>query len=575
MAQKRKKTAGETLRLLSDQAIGEGTPTTADGLGFRNYSKILASVAMETPGPFTVGIFGEWGTGKTSLMRMVEEYLSTEKNVITVWFNAWRFESEEQPIVPLVATIVREIERNKTFLSTLADGGKSLLRGLRAVAYGFSAKSKVKIPGFAEIEASFVAKDMIDRSESIAPDPLLERSIFFEAFQQLSRAQIPDSTRVVVLIDDLDRCFPDKAIKLLESIKLVLGQPGFIFFLGVARRVLEGYLHYRYEKEYGITGFDGYAYLDKIVQLPFHIPPHRNRMPTFWDSVIFRLGTADRRSFKELVPILNLVSGSNPRSAIRFVNNLLVDRAIFRAIAGDKAFKEMPIEFFAVSRSLEQRWLSMFSLLSRSNEICDKVASWMPDQLPKVESLDSPELKEVAGLLRIDQELIGLLATQYGIRWLSEHDRRSATIDFLQEERSEAEDVHSEVDNKYDVIVVSSSKDGDAARQVRAVLDELGLKVFNMRPMFAEETIISVLESGIAFSRAMVVLLGKSSSEWQTLMFQVGKAQGQNKIVIPVLLPGAEAESLPYNLNQIRSLKIESISKSSLHPIVKLVLKEN
>jgi len=285
MTRKSPKEEVEELALLSDQPIGEGTSTAADGLGFKMYSRVLAETAIQTPGPFTVGVFGEWGTGKTSLMRLVEDHLSTRKNVITVWFNAWRFESEEQPIVPLVATIVREIERNKDFLATLTDHGRSFLRGLRAVAYGFSAKSTVKVSGFAEIEASFVAKDMIERSENIAPDPLLDRSIFFEAFQQLSKARIPDAARVVVLIDDLDRCFPDRAIKLLESIKLVLAQPGFIFFLGVARRVIEGYLQHRYEKDYGISGFEGYAYLDKIVQLPFHIPPHRKRISTFWTAL--------------------------------------------------------------------------------------------------------------------------------------------------------------------------------------------------------------------------------------------------------------------------------------------------
>ena len=282
MAKKKPVVQAQPLALLNDQPVGEGTPSSADGLGFSEYARVLAEVALQTPGPFTIGIFGDWGTGKTSLLRLTEEHLSEKKNVITVWFNAWRFEGEEQPIVPLVATIVGEIERNKDFLSRLADGGESLLRGLRAVAYGFSAKSKVKIPGFAEIEAAFVAKDMIDRSDNLTPDPLLNRSIFFEAFEQLSKARVPDDTRVVVLIDDLDRCFPDRAIRLLESIKLVLAQPGFIFFMGVARRVLEGYLQHRYAKDYGISGFEGQAYLDKIVQLPFHIPPHRNRMSTFW-----------------------------------------------------------------------------------------------------------------------------------------------------------------------------------------------------------------------------------------------------------------------------------------------------
>ncbi len=434
---KSKKKVVGGLRLLSDQPIVEGPPSESDGLGFREYAQVLGEAGIQTPGPFTVGIFGEWGTGKTSLLRIVEEYLRPTPNVITVWFNAWRYESEEQPIVPLVATIVKEIERNRTFCDRLADGGKSLLRGLRAVAYGFSANSKLKIPGFAEIEASFVAKDMIDHAEDISPDPLLDRSIFFEAFQQLSSLKMPDDTRIVVLIDDLDRCFPDKAIKLLESIKLVLAQAGFIFYLAVARKVIEGYLHHRYEKEFGITEFDGHDYLDKIVQLPFHIPPHENRMENFWNSIVKRLDLRDQADFKELVPIIGLASGSNPRSAVRFVNNLLVDRAIFKATAGEGTREDMPIPFFAVSRSIQQRWPPMFSLLSHSEGLCQDVAGWMYDGLPTDIPPDRLKLIKAADILRMSPELTRLLKSKFGMSWLKNHKRRRATIDFLQSQHTD------------------------------------------------------------------------------------------------------------------------------------------
>ncbi|MCX6828636.1 MAG: P-loop NTPase fold protein [candidate division Zixibacteria bacterium] len=572
MAKKASDDAVEALALLSDQPIGEGTPTTADGLGFKMYSRVLAEVAIQTPGPFTVGVFGEWGTGKTSLMRLVEEYLATRKNVITVWFNAWRFESDEQPIVPLVATIVREIERNKDFLATLEDGGRTFLRSLRAVAYGFSAKSKVKIPGFAEIEASFVAKDMIERSEAIAPDPLLDRSIFFDAFQQLSRARVPSKTRVVVLIDDLDRCFPDRAIKLLESIKLVLAQPGFIFFLGVARRVIEGYLQHRYEKEYGISGFEGYAYLDKIVQLPFHIPPHRNRMSTFWDSVMSRLTAGDRKSFKELVPIIDVASGSNPRTAVRFVNNLLVDRAIFRATAGDEAFREMPVSFFAVSRSMQQRWPAMYVALARSDEICQKVAQWLSIGIPEVDSIDDPAFKEAAGLLKVHHELVGLLKTEYGLSWLTDHARRSATIDFLQKERLWVPEDTSDTTVIYDVFLRYDRGDMDSAELVRRILAEEGLKVFDINMKSSTAIMLQgVPASGISSSRFVLYLIGGGGKSRDYLRWEIDLSLLQKKRVITVLLPGVDIESLPSELRPKIAFGLNQISRESLSSIVRLI----
>ncbi len=560
---KKQETAENALSLLSDQAVGEGTPTSADGLGFGKYAQVLADVAKETPGPFTVGVFGEWGTGKTSLLRMVEERLGEEKNVITVWFNAWRYESEEQPIVPLVATIVREIERNKTFLSTLEDGGKSLVRGLRAVAYGFSASSKIKVPGFAEIEASFVAKDMIDRSESIALDPLLDRSLFFEAFEQLSKAPIPKEARVVVLIDDLDRCFPDKAIRLLENIKLVLAQPGFIFFLGVARKVLEGYLHHRYEKEYGIAEFEGCAYLDKIVQLPFHIPPHRNRMATFWDSVISRLSVADQKSFGDLVPIISLASGDNPRTAVRFVNNLLVDRAIFRATAASSGLGEIPLAYFAVTRSIEQRWPAVFRHLWRSRDLCGVVETWMSDGLPNVETIPDQVQRVVASLLLNDRDLAGLLGAPFGKTWLKQHDLRNASIEFLLEERSEPE-APSPMPDDYDVFLAYSSEDRAHAAIVRDMLLYLGFSVFDMTGVSAGETIGAVLKTSLQSSRTVIALINRGSKGMHNVSVEIGMALGQKKRVIPVLLPGTEPESLPFNLRGLHALKFEDVNPTTL-----------
>jgi hypothetical protein len=81
-------------QLISDQPLIEGKSIEWDGLGFKEYADALGHAAWATPGPFTFGIFGEWGVGKTSLMRLIENSLNTKHNekVLTVWFNAWRYE---------------------------------------------------------------------------------------------------------------------------------------------------------------------------------------------------------------------------------------------------------------------------------------------------------------------------------------------------------------------------------------------------------------------------------------------------------------------------------------------------
>ena len=427
------------MRLLTDQALREGPEDAEDGLGFQAYANVLAKAALGTPGPFTIGVFGEWGTGKTSLMRLTQAALEENGTVATVWFNAWRYEREEQPIVPLVGTIVRALERQKSFLGHLEDHGRSLLRSLRAIAYGFSGKAKIQIPGFSEIEAGFVAKDMIDRADRLAPDPLLDRSLYYEAFESLSAVKLPEGTKVVIIIDDLDRCFPDKAIMLLENIKLVLSQKGFIFVLGVARKIVEDYLKHTHKRDYGIDDFQGNFYLDKIVQLPFHIPPHVGRIRSFTASLLKRLDGGMADVLKAILPVVASASAGNPRTTIRFVNNLIIDIGINDDLSKKKEMAKIPASIFAVSRCLQYRWYTIYTALVLSRDLCQAVSALTEeDEVIEAASSGSPQLAAVAAEMLREPDLRTLLVGDQGREWLTNAAFREAATHFLRTERQNA-----------------------------------------------------------------------------------------------------------------------------------------
>lgn len=548
------------LRLLTDEALGEGNDQELDGLGFSTYSRVLGDAAIGTSGPFTIGVFGEWGTGKTSLMRMIQSYLSRNNGIITVWFNAWRYEQEEHPIVPLVATIVREVERNRNIIAKLADGGNAFIKALRAVAYGFSAKSKVKLPGFAEIEASFVAKEMIDRSDVLTPDPLLDRSLYYEAFEQLSSIPIKEGIRIVVLVDDLDRCFPDLAIRLLESIKLVLSQPGFIFVLGVARSVIEGYLQHRYQDEFGIKDFQGQSYLDKIVQLPFHIPSHRGRMSDFSRKVLERIDPEVRNQFESVLPIIGAASGSNPRSTVRFVNNLLIDIAINKQLAHKKEMTEISLDYFAVTRCLQLRWPQVFSILISSSDISTAVSNWGAEDYRKEASSEDEDIASVAVAMLGDKDLQKLLNSKQGRNWLTNTQLRDASVEFLRTQRQERED---EIDGEkqYDVFFSYLSKDRPIVAQIAEYLTDLGLRVFIDMQMHVGDSITDTISSALQTSRAIAFCASEASlaSEWP--MHELESAferltEDKNIRIIPIMLPGSDFTNLPHFLAQYKALDL-------------------
>jgi hypothetical protein len=133
----------EPLVLIEDEPV---PGHWVDELDLETYARIVAGAAVGTQGPFTIGVFADWGLGKTSLLRQAKSLIEADPahgHVVTVWFNAWQFEREEHPIVPLVAGIVRAVERKRVELQGKTDRAsqavlKSLAkisRVLRAVIY--------------------------------------------------------------------------------------------------------------------------------------------------------------------------------------------------------------------------------------------------------------------------------------------------------------------------------------------------------------------------------------------------------------------------------------------------------
>ena len=90
--------------------------TLVDALGFESYIDSFSRIVTEKGiTPFTLGIFGSWGTGKTSLMLMMREMLESKYSAKTVWFNAWKFHEEKQIWTALIQTVLNQLEPSLGF----------------------------------------------------------------------------------------------------------------------------------------------------------------------------------------------------------------------------------------------------------------------------------------------------------------------------------------------------------------------------------------------------------------------------------------------------------------------------
>lgn len=231
--------------------------TDIDALGFEPYANSLSELIIEQGiTPFTIGIFGSWGTGKTSLMLMLKKKLESTPNARTVWFNAWKFDDEKQIWTALIQEILNQLEpyvkkTAKTRLQQLKDNVEWVQF---FTVLGTSLVSRV--PDMDSLRNSF------NYGKKIGSISEFEKR--FESFVNSCGIE-----RLVIFIDDLDRCRMDVTIDILEAVKLLLNSRRCVYVLGLDyHRVCDAVSRKFTESPHGVAE----DYLDKIIQLSFHIP---------------------------------------------------------------------------------------------------------------------------------------------------------------------------------------------------------------------------------------------------------------------------------------------------------------
>ena len=241
--------------------------------------------------PATIGIYGDWGSGKSSLMKMVKKSLETDENTLTVEFNGWLFEGYEDAKTALCGTILDEMQKHETrfvkaknkikALLDKVDGGKLLSKGVKygldfLLTGGIGTVTELTLTGLISAvkqKAGTVSEDEIKKVvDTLKADDTKRaeiknfRKTFEEVFEDCK------GERLVVFIDELDRCTPDTILDIFEAIRLFLHVPGTTFIIGADERLVSYAVKTKYKD---IPGHDidiSKEYLEKLVQYPVKIP---------------------------------------------------------------------------------------------------------------------------------------------------------------------------------------------------------------------------------------------------------------------------------------------------------------
>ena len=256
------KDPSEPQTILIDEA--ETEPTT----NFKSLGVTIAKIIKVSTPHFTIGIYGEWGTGKTTLMKAIEKNLVTDgvsktnQKILPIWFNAWQYDREENlATISLMKNVAYEMSGHSKFDPI----SKTILKGLTIVGKEITQNLIQELIAKKEFENEDILEEKIGQINE-----LYRESIYFDGLKNIKkqmeeiRKSHGKDYRVVVFIDDLDRCSPDKALEVLESIKLFLGMEGFIFVVGLSHKTVTELV----TKAYTATGVRGEDYIKKIIQIP-------------------------------------------------------------------------------------------------------------------------------------------------------------------------------------------------------------------------------------------------------------------------------------------------------------------
>jgi hypothetical protein len=238
--------------------------TVDDCLGFEAYVETLITVVLEEDmAPVTVGIFGDWGSGKTSLMRMMEQQLTAQgTQIVTVWFNPWQYEGKNEVQTALIHVILDGLKSVRTFGDKASKLFQKLLRSVDVLKLG-----KCIMKSILTLSPDIGGLlDSLSVQENEMAETMQNFNAMFGAF--LDTIEV---SRLVVFVDDLDRCESLLALELFETIQLFLSTPKCAFVIGADSEKIATAIRQRYESDEG-TEHVSKDYLEKVVQIPFRIP---------------------------------------------------------------------------------------------------------------------------------------------------------------------------------------------------------------------------------------------------------------------------------------------------------------
>lgn len=295
-----------------------------DVFGINQYIKGLSRFICDCDTPMTVAIQGDWGSGKTSFMNMIRQ--ETNNDVVDIWFNTWQFSQfnlGDSLSITLLSSLLDRLDADIEVKQHI----KKFIKGVSAVGSAVATKLT---------DADTVDAFLNGLGENGAIESI---SKLKENFQKCVDATLEKrkKEKLVIFVDDLDRLSPERAVEILEVLKLFLDCEHCVFVLAIDYDVVCRGISQKYGEDFDKK--KGKSFFDKIIQVPFKMPITNYDIKKYIVSALNEM----KFSIKKPEVYVNLISrsiGYNPRGLKRIFNAFLLLKMIYTDVALDTPQKQ-------------------------------------------------------------------------------------------------------------------------------------------------------------------------------------------------------------------------------------------
>ncbi|MDW0207833.1 MAG: pentapeptide repeat-containing protein [Nitrososphaeraceae archaeon] len=355
-----------------DELIQSGLILTDDTvidpiLDFNLYSNAIVNIIKNSHPKFSIGVFGDWGTGKTTLINSVDKALQTGRDLVKIRLEASRYKREMFPLVSLLKSIAYTLPDEKEFENLklkLETSAINFLKRTPDILTSIISKYASEEDEVSHEMISTFKKELNSKIQLIAE---LDRdSIYFDGFREIKKEiknlrEDNPAFRIVIFADDLDKCPPGKAFEILEMIRVFHDIEGFIYVIGLSHDMIVKLSNVGNSE----SSIDGERYIKMLIQVPITLPKWSNQDIVRLVKDLIKKGMIHDK-FKDVVDknieLISVAIDNNPREIKRFLNNFFVACEIF---SGKKNFEAKEL---LVVQAVHLRWNKFYNILVKSDE---------------------------------------------------------------------------------------------------------------------------------------------------------------------------------------------------------------